>query len=142
MKRVLVALFTSALAACATSPTERAEATAIPANRLLAFQKPIVGRQAVLLVTRDSGFMGGGCYKSLWINGTLAARVDVSETARFFVEPGEVLIKVGRDPLGSGLCATGQDQYTQRETTLKVGESKSFRMSSDSNNLVDIQRAD
>jgi hypothetical protein len=72
----------------------------------------------------------------------LAARFDVGETAHFYVDPGEILLRVGRDPLGKGLCATGQDRWTQRETVIKSGETKYFRISTDANGKKDIERAE
>lgn len=86
--------------------------------------------------------MGGGCYYALFINGTLSARFDVGEIARFYLEPGEILLRVGRDPQGRGICSSGQEYWTQRETILREGETKYFRMLLDANGTTDIQRSD
>ena len=79
---------------------------------------------------------------ALWINQTLAARLDTSEVAKFYLEPGEILLRVGRDPQGKGLCALGQDQWVQRETILRPGEQKTFRMTTGDNGQFDIIRSD
>ena len=118
-----------ALSGCASTPVPLSEAIPAPADRVLAFQTPDPGKKAVLTVIRDSWvFGGGGCYYSFWINNQLAARMDNAEVARFYVEPGEIVMKMGRDPEGTLLCRTGQDLWVQRETTLKPGEEKVFRM--------------
>lgn len=79
---------------------------------------------------------------ALWLNGKLAARFDTSETARFYVEPGEILLRVGSDPEGNGLCGFGKDRWTERETTLKPNENKAFRLTTDANGKRDIERGE
>ena len=139
MKMVLLlGIALSALCGCASSPVSIKDAIQVPADRVLAFQEPTQDKSASLSVIRDSAFQGGGCYYALWINQTLAARLDTSEVAKFFVEPGELLLRVGRDPQGNGLCALGQDQWVQRETLLKPGEQKTFRMTIGVNGELDI----
>lgn len=143
MKMVLlVGVALSVLCGCATTPVSINDAKQVPADRLLAFQTADAAKTATLTVVRDEGFLGSGCYYGLWINKTLAARVDVAEYAKFYVEPGETLLRIGRDPQGNGLCAVDQDNWTQRETIMKAGDPKTFRMSIDVNGKLDISRAD
>lgn len=130
------------LAGCATTPVTIEAAKQAPVSRLLAFQEERQSTTAILVVTRDEGFLGGGCYYSVAINGTLAARLDVGETSRFYAEPGEVLLRAGRDPQGKGLCGVVQDEWTQRETILRPNETKYFRLSIDANGKTDIQRSE
>ena len=130
------------LTGCATTPIPATEAKQAPSNRLLAYQEKNAETTSTLVVTRDTGFLGGGCYYSVSIKGTLAARLDTGETSRFFLPPGEILLRAGRDPQGKGLCAAGQDEWTQRETILRQNEIKFFRLSIDANGKTDIQRAE
>jgi hypothetical protein len=58
------------------------------------------------------------------------------------VNAGDVLLRVGRDPQGKGLCAFGKGEWTQRETVLRPDETKYFRLSIDANGKTDIQRGD
>lgn len=111
-------------------------------DRVLAFQTPSGEKTATLTVVRDEGIVGSACYCAVYINQVLAARLDVGEFARFYVEPGEVLLRVGWDPQGKGLCGLSADNWTQRETFLKSGEKKSFRLSIDQNAKLDIHRSD
>lgn len=121
---------------------EHARAVPVPADRLVGFQKPIEGPSGVLVLTRDKGFLGSGCYYGFFIDNTLAARIDNSETATFIVPTGELLLRAGRDPEGKALCGMGKEEWTQRETIMREGEKKYFRLSIDLNGKTDIQRAD
>ena len=141
-KKYLPLLLLLLLNACATTPTPINEAKQTPAERVLAFQVPISDKAAVITIVRDEGLIGSGCFAGLYINQTLAARLDVAEVVKFYVEPGEVLIRAGWDPQGRGLCAFGQDNWTQRETLLKPHEQKSFRLFLDQNARWDIFRSD
>lgn len=131
-----------ALAACATKPMDHSRAVPVPPDRLVAFQSPIDGPSGTLVLTRDKGFLGAGCYYGFFINDALAVRIDNSETATFTVPTGEFVLRAARDPEGRALCGLGQQEWTQRETTFGDGETKHFRMSIDANGKTDIQRAD
>lgn len=135
--KVLFLSIALALTGCATTPVPATSAKQAPADRVLAFQTKPEGPSGKLIVTRDEGFLGGGCFYALSIalsiNGTVAARLDVGETSAFFVSPGEVLLLAGRDPQGKALCALGQDEWTQRETLVRDKETKYFRLSIDMN---------
>lgn len=130
------------LAGCNSVPVSLNNATHAPADRVLAFQTPPHGPSGTIVVTRDKGFNGSGCYYALSINGTLAARLAPSETATFYLSPGDLLLRSGRDPEGRGLCGTFKNERTERETILKDGEKKYFRLSIDSNGKTDIERTD
>jgi len=111
------------LAGCATTPVHINDAKLAPSDRVLAFQSADINK-STLTVIRDEGFIGSACYYGLWINNVLAARLDVAEYAKFHVEPGEILLKISRDPQGSGLCGVEQSNWTQRETIMKPGDKK------------------
>lgn len=91
---------------------------------------------------RNEGFLSGGYFYSLSINGILAAaRLDTSAKALFHIPAGEVILRAGRDSSGKGPCALDQSEWTQHETQLKPDEIKHFRMSIDANGKSDVQRA-
>ncbi len=130
-------------AGCATTPLESSQAKPVPKERIHSNQVNSELLNATLVLTRDVGFLGSGCFNAFWINGTLAARFDAGETATFFVEPGEHVLRVGRDPQGQGLCGIGStSDWTQRETFLRIKERKHFRLSLDTQGKTDIQRSD
>jgi len=143
MYKVMILLAASVIfVGCATTPIASSVAKSTPSERLLAFQQKTPSTTSTLIVTRDEGFIGSGCFYSLAINGILAARLDVGETSRFYLEPGEILLRVGRDPYGRGLCGAGQEYRTQRETILRPGEIKCFRLLIDAIGATDIQRSE
>ena len=144
MKKYLILIipFLFLLSGCATTPIPISAAKQAPGDRVLAFNTYSSDKTSTLTVIRDEGSLGSGCYLALYINKVLAARLGAGEFARFYLEPGEVLLRVGLDPQGKGLCALGFDRWTQRETFLKPGEKKTFRMSWKVDGELDIQRSD
>lgn len=127
MRRLFAIFFVSMLAGCATSQVPSNKADSVPSSRLFAYQHPISG-DSVLIVTRDTGFVGGGCNTSVSIDGQKAAEIGAGETARFFLPAGDHI--VGASSCGSGL--------KERETSLKAGSTKKFRISIDSSMSMDL----
>ena len=127
---------------CATTPVRHSDAIKAPPDRVLSYQDVNAKTTSAIVITRDEGYLGSGCYYAVFINSILSARLNPGETAKFSLEPGEIILKVGRDPLGNGLCGVGQDEWTQRETILRAHETKYFRLTIDTNGKTDIQRAD
>lgn len=143
MKKLMVmSIVAAALTGCATTPISSTVAKPAPIERLLAFQTPLSEPAGILTVTRDVGHTGSACFYAISINGTLAARLEPGEKASFHVPSGEILMRSGSDPQGKGLCGFDKDFWTQRETQLKPGETKYFRMSINADGITDIQRAD
>lgn len=127
MKLILGALALALLGGCATSPIPSGEADPVPSSRLFAYQKR-GSADAVLIVTRDKGFVGGGCNTTISIDGQKTAEIGTGETARFFVPAGEHIISASS--CGSGL--------KEREAALKAGATKKFRISIDSSMSMDL----
>lgn len=141
MKSILSFVVLVLISGCATSPINPEKASPVPTERLLAYQENNEG-YGVLVVTRDTGYLGGGCFSGFFINGELAARFSPGEVAKFFVPAGEVLLKTSVDPHGRALCGVGKDHWTQRETIMKPGEKKTFRLSLSTSGKLDVQRMD
>lgn len=140
MHKILILIVASAIiVGCATTPIAPTVAKPAPNERIFAFQQKTPSTTSTLIVTRDEGFRESGCYCSLVINDTLAARLDVGETSRFFLDPGEIRLRVLRDSQGKGLCGGSQMYWTQRETNLRPGEIKYFRLLIDAKRSADIQ---
>ena len=140
--RYCLLVLTVAVYGCATTPVPVREAKPIEASRLVAFTSIPATPHGILKAYRDVGFLGGGCYYALSVNGILAARLGVGETATLYVPTGELLLRVGRDPRGGGLCGFDQDNWTQRETSFRPDEVKNFRLSIDANGKLDVQRSE
>ncbi|MFK3718626.1 hypothetical protein [Pseudomonas fulva] len=112
----LIAVF---LSGCSTSPMPSSEASKVPDSRIFAFSAK---DQARLVVTRDSGFLAGGCNYELYIDGKLAAEFAAGETAEFGLKPGQHAIGIAgaRHCAGAGIL--------ESEVTLNPGETVKRRM--------------
>jgi hypothetical protein len=127
IKASILVMSLSLVAGCATSPIPSSEADPVPPSRLFAFQNLSQGDSA-LIVTRDKGFVGGGCNTTVNIDGRLAAEIGSGETAKFRVAPGEHIVSASS--CGSGL--------KERGTNIKAGSTKKFRISIDSSMSMDL----
>lgn len=127
MRLFVGAVAVALLAGCATSPVPSNDADPVPSSRLFAFQTPAPGH-STLIVTRDKGFVGGGCNTTVSIDGRRAAEIGTGETAKFRVAPGEHIVSASS--CGSGL--------KERETNITSGSTKKFRISIDSSMSMDI----
>ena len=138
---IAVALAVLLVAGCATSPTPLAQAVEVPPARRFPFP-PAGAAAGTVTIVRDGGFTGSGCYLDLHVNRTRVARIAPGERIDVAVSAGEVLLRTGRDPDGSGLCAASSSgDWRQRETQIKPGERKVFRVMMGTSFEVDIVRA-
>src|SRR5262245_43472009 len=96
------------LVGCATTPVPSSSATPVAPDRILApeLAKPQAGR-AMLVVTRDKGFLMSGCGATVFIDGVKVAKIFQREQLRLFVEEGDHLVGVSGD---EGICLGGSDQ--------------------------------
>jgi hypothetical protein len=122
---------TLALSACTamvqTRHAEGAHLHEVPADRLLAFQDQAPGTARVE-VTRDAGFMGGGCYLALMYGGKLIGRFDPEEHATFWLPVGKVDLAAAPDPLGRGLCSISTSDPAIEPHEIAAGKTTYLRM--------------
>lgn len=111
-----------------TEAVGEVNAKLVPKERVLAYQESKEG-YATIVITRDAGFMGGGCYFGVTANSTLIGRFDTEESATFFMPPGEIEMAVVRDPDGRGLCGITYDKPAVEKQTIKSDATKHFRIS-------------
>ncbi|BDM23610.1 3-isopropylmalate dehydratase [Pseudomonas sp. LRP2-20] len=112
------------LAGCSTSPVPLNEATQAPASRVIGYQANI-SEGGQIIVTRDSGFPGGGCYATVYINGEPVARLNPKEKASFNVPAGEWMVGAALD--GKALCGMNAERL-EAEAQIKAGQIKRFRI--------------
>ncbi len=127
MKHIVIAsAMALTISACATKPPRADQLKAAPPEHLTALQSPSDG-DATLLVTRDVGMLGGGCYMAIFVDGRSVGKLGTGEVATFHVPAGEHI--VGTWPTGSGLCGIreGHDR-TESSTVARRGETKKFRI--------------
>ncbi|WP_072034302.1 hypothetical protein [Pectobacterium fontis] len=127
MKKIIPIVFLSfLLTACATDHVSPDKSNPVPPDRLFAFYS-VDSNLGMLDVTRDSGFIGGGCYMGFYIDGKLSAKFDPGERSVFYVYPGEHIIGIG-NPGGGGLCNIEKGYRRELATSISAGEVKNFRL--------------
>lgn len=122
MKLITTPLFLALLTGCATSAVTIDKAVPVPAERVLL--KAADDTNAKITIIRDSGFMGGGCYVDIYLNDSLAAKLDTAEKVTFNVMSGELIL--GSQPSGSALCNGASIRHL--ETSIKQGQHKLYRV--------------
>ena len=133
-KLAFAALIATTLSGCIMPTKQPPEESVVitPSDRIYLFQEPFEN-SAQVKVTRDIGFLGGGCFLGLLINGQLAAKLDPGERVIFYLPAGEHLLAPTWVD-GRGLCGafyTEQRAASQRrshEIYLKEGVKKSYRI--------------
>lgn len=117
------------LAGCSSYRAEPEHITQVPADRLLAFQEPVEGGGQIV-VNRDMGGLGSGCYIAVHVDRQLAARIGIGEVASFQVPPGDRIVGIGIDETDDTLCSKGQLRR-EKAAHVEPGQSETFRIVSD-----------
>ena len=117
MRPLLVFTALLSLAGCSSWQPDAEDIEPVPAERVLAYQQPLENGGEVV-VTRDFGLRGGGCYIAVLIDRQLAARIHVGEVVRFQVPAGARIVSIGTDPLDDTLCGK---LSLRREKLAQVG---------------------
>src|SRR5437660_10259688 len=87
--RHLLVISVLLLSGCATTPTPVGEAKLVPQERVYFKSAPSIPSAARAIFIRDQGFLGGGRYQHLFINGDLSASIDVGERLEWLRNPGD-----------------------------------------------------
>ena len=139
MRLICAVLPLLALAGCSSFQAAPDKVTAVPIERLLAYQQPVEG-SGLIVVNRDLGMLGGGCYVAVLVDRQVAARIGMGEQARFHVPPGNRVVGIGIDEADDTLCGKGR---LNRELAVRVaeGESQHLRIISEAKSGFDIRPA-
>ena len=128
----------SLMAGCSTSPVAFDQAKPVPVERVLAYGKKPAGPYGTIQVARDTGFVAGGCFVAVHVDGRPVARIDTGEALSLYVPAGDHLVGLGADERGSGLCSWS-GSLKEQSATLKTGQVKRFRIGGDTNTGLDIR---
>jgi hypothetical protein len=125
------------LAGCSSFRPDPENITPVPSDRLLAFQEEHQngGR---LIVNRDMGLMGGGCYVAIEVDRKVAARIGMAEVASFNVPAGTRVLGLTVDKMDDTLCGMGR---LHKELAVKVtpGSTQYFQVVSENRGGFDIR---
>ncbi|AOE83336.1 3-isopropylmalate dehydratase [Pseudomonas sp. TCU-HL1] len=117
------------LAGCSSYRTDPMQITQVPTDRLLAFQTPVEGG-GLIVVNRDMGGLGSGCYIAVHVDRQLAARIGIGEVASFQVPSGDRIVGIGIDETDDTLCSKGSLRR-EKAAHIEQGQSEHFRIISD-----------
>ncbi|PYC27522.1 3-isopropylmalate dehydratase [Aquipseudomonas alcaligenes] len=137
MRSILAVLPLVLLAGCSSFRPDAEHITQVPDDRLLAYQEAREGG-GQLVVNRDMGLMGGGCYVAIEVDRKLAARIGMAEVASFNVPAGTRVLGLTIDPLDDTLCGMGR---LHKEVAVKVapGSVQYFHIVSENRGGFDIR---
>ena len=107
MRLFLVMLAAVSLSGCTSFRADSEHLKPVPAERLSAWQQTLTA-SSELVVDRDIGMLGGGCYVALMIDRQPAALLAVGEVASFHLPPGEHIVGITTDKQGGLLCSKGR----------------------------------
>lgn len=139
MRSILIALPLLFLAGCSSFRGDPEHVKSVPEDRLLAFQEA-QANGAQIVVNRDFGVMGGGCYVAIEVDRKVAARIGVGEVASFQVAPGTRVVGITPDRMDDTLCGMGR-LLREVAVPIEAGETKHLRIVSQNKGGFDI-RAD
>ncbi len=128
----LVLISSVLLTACQTQPVSVYDAPTAPQSRVFKYQQ---AAPSTLVVIRDKGMLGSGCYASIFINGQIVAKLNPYEKASFQLDEGDWIVGASLD--GAGLCGLNPPRV-ERETRTKAGETKVLRVSTGNSGFMDI----
>ena len=136
MRPLLVFTALLSLAGCSSWQPDAEDIEPVPAERVLAYQQPLENGGEVV-VTRDFGLRGGGCYIAVLIDRQLAARIHVGEVVRFQVPAGARIVSIGTDPLVDTLCGK-LSLRREKLAQVQAGQTLEYRVISDNRIGFDI----
>ncbi|QLC74254.1 3-isopropylmalate dehydratase [Pseudomonas sp. LPB0260] len=139
MRLILAVMPLLALTACSSFQAHPDKVSPVPEERLLAYQQPVAGG-GELVVNRDLGMLGGGCYVAVLVDRQVAARIGVGERVRLQVPSGTRVLGIGVDKQDDTLCGMGR---LRRELAVPVtpGQRQHFRIVSEAKSGFDIRPA-
>ena len=137
MRSILIALPLVLLAGCSSFRGNPEDIKPVPEDRLLAFQEA-QENGAQIVVNRDFGMMGGGCYVAIEVDRKVAARIGVGEGATFQVRPGTRVVGITPDRMDDTLCGMGR-LLREVAVPVKSGEVQHLRIVSQNKGGFDIR---
>ena len=126
--RLLALLFLLSFTACATTPLTINQASAVPPSRILAPE--LIAQRSntgILVVKRDSGFMGSACKIRVFVDALPVADLAPSEKIELYVSLGEHSVVVSSPGMfcGGGTFETAVVVMPERQRILRIASGQS-----------------
>lgn len=135
MKKILLLLVSLVISGCATEAVLPSQAKLAPAERLLKYQQPQKKNDATLIVVRDKGYLGSGCFTGVYLNNEKSAVLDPGEKAIFHLQAGEWSVAIK----GEGKLCVADAVPVGNYIQLKEGQTKAVRLFADPSGNVDVK---
>jgi hypothetical protein len=119
------------LAGCSSAPISLADAK--PVMAVGQFQAAAPGT-APVVVRRDTGFGGGGCTTTLYVNGEAAGRINTGEMVTIHAPVGGVILGASNT---SAMCPNA---LVEQEVVLEEGKPRHFRVGVDQSGSLGLFR--
>ena len=125
--RLLALLLLLSLTACATTPLTIDQASPVPSSRILAPQLVAqTSNTGILVVKRDSGFMGSACTIRVFVDAVPVADLAPAEKVELYVSLGEHSVVV----TSNGICGGGTSEAAvvimpERQRILRIASGQS-----------------
>ncbi|RYM60033.1 hypothetical protein BSR03_16405 [Serratia proteamaculans] len=134
MKRIAFVIAIAFLSGCATQAVFPDQARPAPKERIFKYQSPIKDG-AKLIIVRDSGMLGAGCFAGVYIDGVRSASLNPGERVDLYLPAGEHNIAMK----GEGKVCFADDVPVGRELSLKHNQTKAVRLFSDPSGNLDVK---
>ncbi len=120
--RLILVIFVTFIAGCATRPIPNDEAIHIPESRILdsKYLKP-TPNSGTVTVKRDSGFFGSACSYRIFIDAKPIADIQISEKVVAYLPAGEYIFSAWPN----GICGGGLSEV---RAMVKSGAELNFRI--------------
>jgi len=135
MRKLLFMLALFSLSGCATEAVLPSQAKPAPAERVLKYQQSMKSTDATLIVVRDKGYLGSGCFTGVYLNNEKAAVLNPGEKAIFHLPAGEWSVAIK----GEGKICISDAVPVGNYVQLKEGQTKAVRLFSDPSGNVDVK---
>jgi hypothetical protein len=137
MKHIFLLVIALTITACATKPVTYEQAKNVDMSRI--YMTDIIEQQddrVKVVVKRDTGFTGSGCYLGLIINGDVIADLDTGEKIDLYLKPNDYIFAVKSS--GKLLCESSIADET--EVIVQKNVFKQYRIGTNHNMGFFIRR--
>lgn len=111
------------LSGCSTQPIPTEKAGAVPSDRI--WNKELTKQsdgKGIVIVKRDSGFIGSACFTSVYIDGEPVADLNTREKVTIYSAPGRhVLSATPHGWCAGGTVEVGAEVVINKPTIYRIG---------------------
>ncbi|MGP0910339.1 hypothetical protein [Serratia sp. CY81593] len=134
MKKIVFVAAIAFLSGCATQAVLPNQAKLTPQERIFKHQSPI-NDGAKLIIVRDSGMLGAGCFAGVYIDGVRSASLNPGERVDLYLPAGEHNIAMK----GEGKVCFADEAPVGRDIMLRKNQTKAVRLFSDPSGNLDVK---